>query len=358
VSLESAAICGYGRSHCISNRIAEHKLDFESPTAPDPSGMDHRDAVIVVSSSDEEPQPRGLLISSDEEPEPGEHVDIPRQAYRFYQWAPHHGHGLCKGFEGEPCTLGEGGRRANAGVDGVCDLCNVKDMPLLHRHGQGRLTHLLLHVPPEKAELVLGRLQAAEGEELAAEVRHRLERTRRRNRADRPRRGPRGPYKKRRTLAAASADPPMPEEHEQNIDHETKDDEELSESNNSNEAAEDECDVEGELHEPAEDDGSDDEDESAEDLTDTSDEESENDEAEFAEELGEMKNSGHEAKDEPSEESPEKHTSDKQSEDHEAEIAEEIGEMEKNSRGAQEEPSDENPEKLGSALAPFQILFI
>ena len=230
--------------------------------------------------------------------------------------ASHNGHraegmDFCRGIDG-PCTLGDDDQPASAGVEGLCDLCNLSDMPFLHRHGQGRLTHLLLHLAPEKAELVLRRLQAAEGEDLAAEVRHRLQRARHRNRADRPRRGPRGPYKRRRTLAAASTDPPMPEEYGQDSDHEAKDDEAANEpydTNNSSESDEDEGGhMEDELREPAKDvHGSEDEDESAEDPGDTRDDQkSDNDEAEPTEELGEAKKDRHEADDEPSAESSRK----------------------------------------------------
>ena len=261
-------------------------------------------------------RPDVVVVSSDEEAAPGGHeagVRPHRQGrWRFSQWAPRRGHGLCRGIDG-PCTLGDDDQPAGAGVEGLCDLCNLSDMPFLHRHGQGRLTHLLLHLAPEKAELVLRRLEAAEGEDLAAEVRHRLQRARHRNRADRPRRGPRGPYKRRRrTLAAAGTDPPMPAEYGQDSDHEAKDDEAANEpydTNNSSESDEDEGGhMEDELREPAKDvHGSEDEDESAEDPGDTRDDQkSDNDEAEPTDELGEAKKDRHEADDEPSAESSRK----------------------------------------------------
>ena len=104
----------------------------------------------------------------------------------------------------------------------------------------------------------------------------------------------------------------MPEEYEQDSDHEAKDDEAADEpydTNNSSESDEDEGGrMEDELRGPAKDvHGSEDEDESAEDPGDTRDDQkSDNDEAEPTEEPGEAKKDRHEADDEPSAESSRK----------------------------------------------------
>ena len=107
-----------------------------------------------------------------------------RRGNRFPQWAAHEGYGLCRGAVG-PCTLGSNGSAAPAGSGGLCDLCNYRDLPDLHRHGQGRLTHLLLQLNPRKAKEVLERIDDAVGEGIAADLRIRMARARQRKRADR-----------------------------------------------------------------------------------------------------------------------------------------------------------------------------
>ena len=111
------------------------------------------------------------------------------------KWGPHQGHGRCRGL-GYGCVMGERGGPAFAGPSGYCDLCNIADLPLLHQHGQGRLTHLLLELTSAQCDLALSRIEEQD-KTMAAECRARLQRARHRRRPDRPRRGPRGPYKKK-----------------------------------------------------------------------------------------------------------------------------------------------------------------
>ena len=148
-----------------------------------------RSEVVAVSSDDEPSQQGGLQAGV----QPHRH-----EGRCFFQWAPHEGFGLCRGIDG-PCTVGDNDQPAAAGCDGLCDVCNLDELPSLHRLGQGRLTHLLLQLTEEKAEVVLQRIQNAVGEDLAVERRRRMRRARHRKSADRPRRGLRGPYKRRRT---------------------------------------------------------------------------------------------------------------------------------------------------------------
>ncbi|CAE7363736.1 pif1 [Symbiodinium sp. CCMP2592] len=108
-------------------------------------------------------------------------------------WAPHQGHGLCRN---PACIFGEFGKAATAGPAGLCDLCNFSDMKELLEHGQGRLTHLLLELPETESNIALSRIKHEVGESFVQELRSRMQRARARKRADRPRRGPRGPYKK------------------------------------------------------------------------------------------------------------------------------------------------------------------
>ena len=111
------------------------------------------------------------------------------------KWAPHFGHGDCRGLD-RACVMGERGGPAPAGPSGLCDLCNLPEIPLLHHHGQGRLTHLLLQLAPAESALALARIQEVDAV-IAQECRQRLKRAHDRKRPDRPRRGPRGPYKKK-----------------------------------------------------------------------------------------------------------------------------------------------------------------
>ena len=154
-----------------------------------------RAAVVVVSSDEESSGERSRAAAT---PEPTRSrpaaAPEPPRAWRFQQWAPHEGWGLCRGLNGV-CTLGENNQPANAGCDGLCDLCNVEDLPMLHRLGQGRLTHLLLQLSENKAEMVLARIRSMVDEDMAMDLRQRMARARRRKAADRPRRGRRGPYK-------------------------------------------------------------------------------------------------------------------------------------------------------------------
>ncbi|CAE7461975.1 DOA4 [Symbiodinium microadriaticum] len=75
-----------------------------------------------------------------------------------HKWAPHEGHGLCRGFEA-PCVMGPSWSRAPAGPSGLCDLCNMDDLEVLHLHGGGRLTHLLLQLAEPEAGLALRRIE-------------------------------------------------------------------------------------------------------------------------------------------------------------------------------------------------------
>ena len=116
---------------------------------------------------------------------------------RLYEdkWAPHAGHGVCRGSDGV-CVMGERGGPAPAGPSGFCDLCNLPDIPLLHYHGQGRLTHLLLQLAPAERAMALARIEEVDAS-IAQQCRERMKRAHDKKRPDRPRRGPRGPYKKK-----------------------------------------------------------------------------------------------------------------------------------------------------------------
>ena len=157
----------YARSHRISSpKVAAHSV---------PS-MD-RAAVVVVSSDEESSGERSRAAAT---PEPTRSrpaaAPEPPRAWRFQQWAPHEGWGLCRGLNGV-CTLGENNQPANAGCDGLCDLCNVEDLPMLHRLGQGRLTHLLLQLSENKAEMVLARIRSMVDEDMAMDLRQRMARS-------------------------------------------------------------------------------------------------------------------------------------------------------------------------------------
>ena len=110
------------------------------------------------------------------------------------RWLPHKGHGSCRNAA---CIFGLRGGVAPAGPAGLCDLCNFADMETLMQHGKGRLTHLLNQLPAPEAGIALARIEDTMGEDFASQLRARMQRSYNRKRADRPRRGPRGPYKKK-----------------------------------------------------------------------------------------------------------------------------------------------------------------
>ena len=110
------------------------------------------------------------------------------------RWLPHKGHGSCRNAA---CIFGLRGGVAPAGPAGLCDLCNFADMETLMQHGKGRLTHLLNQLAAPEAGIALARIEDAMGEDFANQLRARMQRSYNRKRADRPRRGPRGPYKKK-----------------------------------------------------------------------------------------------------------------------------------------------------------------
>ncbi|CAE7231461.1 UBP23 [Symbiodinium sp. CCMP2456] len=87
------------------------------------------------------------------EPEP----TVPVNAWLQAKWAPHEGHGSCRGLD-MPCVMGIRGAAAPAGPSGLCDLCNLDDIVLLHQEGEGRLTHLLLQLASTEADLALARI--------------------------------------------------------------------------------------------------------------------------------------------------------------------------------------------------------
>ena len=95
------------------------------------------------------------------------------------------------------CIFGLRGGVAPAGPAGLCDLCNFADMETLMQHGKGRLTHLLNQLAAPEAGIALARIDDTMGEGFASQLRARMQRSHNRKRADRPRRGPRGPYKKK-----------------------------------------------------------------------------------------------------------------------------------------------------------------
>ena len=78
----------------------------------------------------------------------------------------------------------------------MCDLCNLEHIPDLHCHGQGRQTHLLMQLAEPEAELALDRIKEMASDSIATDLRARMRRARQRKSTERPRRGPRGPYKK------------------------------------------------------------------------------------------------------------------------------------------------------------------
>ena len=112
-----------------------------------------------------------------------------------HKWAPHEGHGLCRGFEA-PCVMGPSWSRAPAGPSGLCDLCNMDDLEVLHLHGGGRLTHLLLQLAEPEAGLALRRIEEKD-RGIAESLRQRMQRARHRRGGNQAKRGPRGPYKKK-----------------------------------------------------------------------------------------------------------------------------------------------------------------
>ena len=101
----------------------------------------------------------------------------------FQKWAPHEGFGACSGIGGA-CAMGINGEAAPAGPAGLCDLCNMEDIPDLHRHGQGRLAHLLLQLNEPEG------IKAMVSDTIATDLRTRM-------------RGPRGPYNTRRAFLPA-----------------------------------------------------------------------------------------------------------------------------------------------------------
>ena len=112
------------------------------------------------------------------------------------KWGPHTGHGICRGAD-SPCVMGVRGAPASAGPSGYCDLCNLEDLELLHREGQGRLTHLLLQLAPAELAVALARLEAID-KDIAENCRRRMKRARDRKNPARAKRPARGPYKKRK----------------------------------------------------------------------------------------------------------------------------------------------------------------
>ena len=120
-----------------------------------------------------------------------------KNAWRFGgKWAPHEGNGFCRGL-GKICCMGTGGRQAMAGPSGWCDLCNLNDLEDLILHGQGRLTHLLCQLQPAALLTAYRRIKRKLGAEVLADCKARVKRALQRKRSDRPRRGPRGPYKRK-----------------------------------------------------------------------------------------------------------------------------------------------------------------
>ena len=190
------AVCrGRSGTYPIHDMLCTQPSHFEPESCSTLGLSMDRAAVVVVSSDEESSGERSRAAATPEPPRsrPAATPEPPR-AWRFQQWAPHEGWGLCRGLNGV-CTLGENNQPANAGCDGLCDLCNVEDLPMLHRLGQGRLTYLLLQLSENKAEMVLARIQSMIDEDMATDLRQRMARARRRKAADRPRRGRRGPYK-------------------------------------------------------------------------------------------------------------------------------------------------------------------
>ena len=176
-------------SHCTSSQKSGNpSKSFLRSMAPD------EDTVIIADSDEEMSSARGEG--------PAEAQPKRKRGSSFQQWAPHEGFGLCRGLD-EPCTLGSNDQAAPAGPCGLCDLCNMEDLADLHRHGQGRLTHLLLQLAEPKANDVLERIDHMVGAGIAEDLRGRMRRAHQRKCIDRPRRTPRGPYKKKQKQASA-----------------------------------------------------------------------------------------------------------------------------------------------------------
>jgi len=118
---------------------------------------------------------------------------VPVNGWLQAKWAPHDGHGSCRGLD-MPCVMGIRGAAAPAGPNGLCDLCNLDDIVLLHEEGEGRLTHLLLQLASTEADLALARIAEVDAA-VAEDLRMRMQRARRRKGPERPPPGVRGGYK-------------------------------------------------------------------------------------------------------------------------------------------------------------------
>ncbi|CAE7621678.1 pif1 [Symbiodinium sp. CCMP2592] len=154
--------------------------------APEPSLMLEAPAVKEVSSTGRRLRAKTCISKPTPPKVQGKNK---RGEYFIQKWAAHEGHGFCKGLRG-PCVMGIRGAAARAGPSGLCDLCNLNDIALLHHHGQGRLTHLLLQLAAPEADQALACISTVDND-IAKDLRHRMDRARHRKDPNRPRRGPR-----------------------------------------------------------------------------------------------------------------------------------------------------------------------
>jgi len=106
-------------------------------------------------------------------------------------YAPHEGHGDCRGRDECPCVFGEFSSPAPAAPGGLCDLCDEDMIATLHQSLPGRLTHLLNALAAPADGRAFEYVRTALGTEIEQEYRDRVARARHRKDPARPRRGSR-----------------------------------------------------------------------------------------------------------------------------------------------------------------------
>ncbi|CAE7469998.1 pif1 [Symbiodinium sp. CCMP2592] len=116
---------------------------------------------------------------------------------KYLMYAPHEGHGVCRGKPGHPCVFGHMSSPAMAAPSGLCDLCDPTMIATLSESLPGRLTYLLKNVDTSASGRAFEYVQSALGVEMANEYRARVDRARQRQNPARVRRAARGPYRKR-----------------------------------------------------------------------------------------------------------------------------------------------------------------
>lgn len=111
-------------------------------------------------------------------------------------YAPHANNGSCQGRQNHPCIFGGLSMPAPAAPSGLCDLCDPEMLETLYGSCSQRLTHLVSKLESNAVGTAFRYIRDALGEKAERDMQQRLARLRRRHDPARPKRGPRGPYKK------------------------------------------------------------------------------------------------------------------------------------------------------------------